>query len=134
VSHENVELGQRAAEAFSRHDFDAFLALCDPDLEFNSRHMGLDGDGPHCGHDGVRIWWEKLLAIFPDFSSEIEEVRDLGDVIITRQRFRGRGAGSDAPIEQTNWQITEWRDGKAIWWSSCRTEVEARELAQLREQ
>jgi ketosteroid isomerase-like protein len=134
MSQENVELGQRAADAFSRHDLDAFLALCDPDLEFTSRHVGLEGGAAHRGHDGVRIWWDELLAIFPDVSSEIEEVRDLGDVTIARHRFRGRGIESEAPIEQTNWQVTKWRDGKAIWWSSCRSEAEALEAAELRKQ
>ena len=133
MSQENIELGQRAAEAFSRHDLDGFLAVCDPDVEFTSRHVGLEGGDSHRGHDGVRIWWEKLLAVFPDFSSEIEEVRDLGDVTIARHRFRGRGIESDAPIEQTNWQVTKWRNRKAIWWRSCLSEAEALEAADLRE-
>ena len=66
MSQENVELRYRAADAFTRHDLDALLALCDPDVMFISRHLGLEGGGgSHHGHDGVRSWWESLLGVFP---------------------------------------------------------------------
>jgi hypothetical protein len=38
MSQEKVEQQYRAADAFSRHDLDAFLAICDPDIELVSRH------------------------------------------------------------------------------------------------
>ena len=31
---------------------------------------------------------------------------------VTRVRFRGHGIESDAPWEQTQWQVAEWRQGK----------------------
>ena len=103
-------------------------------MEFISRHLGLEGGGgTHHGLDGVRSWWESLLDVFPDFSTELEEVRDLGDVTVTRHQLHGHGIGSDVPMEQTNWDVTEWRDKKAIWWRACRTEAEALEAARLRE-
>jgi ketosteroid isomerase-like protein len=34
MSEENVELNQRANDAFNRRDLDALLALSDPDVEF----------------------------------------------------------------------------------------------------
>jgi hypothetical protein len=39
MSQENVEQQYRAADAFSRRDLDAFLAICDPDIELVSRHL-----------------------------------------------------------------------------------------------
>jgi ketosteroid isomerase-like protein len=134
MSRENVALRYRAADAFNRHDLDALLALCDPDVVFISRHLGLEGGGRTLrGHDGVRTWWESLLAVFPDFSTELEEVRDLGDVTVTRHQLHGRGIGSGAPMEQTNWDVTEWRHKKAIWWRAFRTEAEALEAAEQRD-
>jgi hypothetical protein len=68
VSQENVELRYRA-------DLDALLALCDPDVVFISRHLGLEGGGGRRhGHDAVRSWWESMLGVFPDFSTELDEV------------------------------------------------------------
>jgi hypothetical protein len=42
-------------------------------------------------------------------------------------------AGSNAPMKQTNWDVTEWRDKKAIWWRTFRIEAEALEAAGLSE-
>ena len=48
---------------------------------------------------------ESLLGIFPDFSTELDEVRDLGDVTVTRHQLHGRGIGSDSPMDQTNREV-----------------------------
>ena len=132
MSSENVDQQHRAAEAFSRRDLDAFLAICDPDIELVSRHLVLDGSGHLLGHDAVRRWWKTLLDVYPDFTSEIEDVRELGNVTVARQRFRGQGMQSDALIEQMQWAVTQWRDGKAIWWRTFQSEAEAFEAAELR--
>jgi hypothetical protein len=54
-------------------------------------------------------------------------------VTVTRHQLHGHGVGSDAPMQQTNWDVTEWRDKKAIWWRAFRTEAEALEAAGLSE-
>ena len=133
MSEENVELQYRAADAFNRRDLDAILALADPDVEFTSRLVGVEGGGPYRGHDGLCSWWEDLLGVYPDFRGKIEDVRDFGDVTVARLRLRGHGTGSDAPIEQTSWFVIEWRDNKAIWWRVVLSESEALEAAGLRE-
>lgn len=125
MSQENVDQHHRAAGAFSSHDLDAFLAICDPDIELISRHLQLDGSGHLRGYAAVRRWWETLLSVYPDFTSEIDDVRDLGDVTVARHHFRGEGIKSGAAMEQTHWQVTKWRQGKAVWWRSCPTEAEA---------
>jgi ketosteroid isomerase-like protein len=125
MSRENVEQHYRAADAFSDHDLDGFLAITDPGIELISRHLALDGSAHLRGHAAVRRWWETLLSVYPDFTSEVEDVRDLGDVTIGRQHFRGQGIGSGAEMEQESWQVTQWRDSKAVWWRSCLTEADA---------
>jgi ketosteroid isomerase-like protein len=132
VSSENVEQQHRAADAFSRGDLDAFLAICHPDIELVSRHLELEGSGHLRGYSAVRRWWGSLRSIYPDFSSEIEEVRDLGHVTIARHHFRAQGTLSEAPIEQTQWFVTQWRDGLAIWWRVLTNEADALEVAQVR--
>src|ERR671918_855187 len=51
-------------------------------------------------------WWETLLAVYPDFTSDVEEIRDLGDVTIACHNFRGQANGSGAQLEQRHWQVT----------------------------
>ena len=133
MSQENVELAYRVADAFNRRDLDAFLALCDPEEEYFSQLVELEGGGPYRGHDGIRSWWKSLFACSPDFRTEIEEVRDLGDVTVTRLHAHGHGRQSDVPLEQTQWNVTEWRDGKAVRGRVFLSEAEALKAAGLSE-
>ena len=133
MSEENVELHYQGNEAFNRRDMDTLLALADPDIELISRLAEMEGGGPYRGHDGVRSWLESLLDVSPDFSAELEEVRDLGEVTLARVRNRGRGLGSDAPMDQTSWQIIEWHQKKAIRFCIFLSEGEALEAAGLSE-
>jgi ketosteroid isomerase-like protein len=128
MSERNVELAYRGVDAFNRRDLDGFLALHDPDVEFITRAQALEA-GPYSGRDGIRRWWTDLLRISPDFRVELEEVRELDDLTITRQRHHGSGAASGVPMTATAWQVTRWRDGKAIWWCMVLTEAEALEAA-----
>jgi ketosteroid isomerase-like protein len=133
MSRENVELLYRAYDAFNRRDIDAFLALCDPDIEFTVLHLELEGGRSYRGHDGVRRYSENMLSVFPDFRAEADEVRDRGDVTVVGGRLRGHGTESDASFEQTYWEIWKWRHGKCIRWHTFRTEAEALEAAGLQE-
>jgi ketosteroid isomerase-like protein len=132
MSQENVELSHRVYDALIRRDLDALLALYDPDVEAEPTGGVVFGTSYH-GHDGARRFWNELFSAFPDFSAEVLEVRDLGNLVLGVVRFRGHGAGSDAPVEQTVWQIAEWRDRKVVWWRSCASESEALEAVGLRE-
>jgi ketosteroid isomerase-like protein len=133
MSEENVDVLHQAIDAFNRRDLDAFLALCDPDVEFISYLAQVEGGDPYRGHDGVQDWWERLLAVYPDFRAEIEEARDLGDRTIARARVHGRGVESDAPMDQTMWQLAEYRHGKTIGWRFFTSEADALEAAGLEE-
>jgi ketosteroid isomerase-like protein len=130
---ENVELLHRGYDAFHRRDLDAFLTLCDPDVEFISYWLQVEGGGSYRGHDGVRDWWERLLDVYPDFTAEVEDVRDLGDRTIARVWFHGHGVASDVPIGQTMWQVAEFRHGQIIGWRFVSDEADALEAAGLRE-
>jgi ketosteroid isomerase-like protein len=132
MSQENVELTRRAYDAFNRRDLEAFLAFVDPQVEFTTRYMEMEGDPYYRGHDGVREWWRTLLGIFLDFNVEVLEVRDLGDLVIAPLRIRGHGLDSGVPIEETLWAAGELRNGKVTWWRNFASEAEALEAAGLR--
>jgi ketosteroid isomerase-like protein len=128
---ENVELVHRAYDAFNRRDWEGFLALMDDEVEVESRLVTMEG-GYH-GHEGLRRWWDDFLGAFPDYTAEIEELRDLGDVTLGHIRGWGHIAASDTPLVDPFWQVSRWRDGKCVWWRNCATEAEALEAAGLRE-
>jgi len=85
------------------------------------------------GRDGVRRWWDDMLSTFPDIGMEVLEARDLGDLTLTATRMRGHGAGSDVLVEQTLWQVIEWRDKKCVWWGSYPSEHKALEAVGRRD-
>lgn len=119
----------RQREAFNRRDLDAVLALMDDSIEIEPRFGALEGY--YRGHEGVRRWWSSLLASLPDYTAEVEEVRDLGHMTLACIRGRGRGAASDAPVVETWWQSSRWRDARCIWWRNFATEAEALETIGL---
>jgi ketosteroid isomerase-like protein len=130
MSLENKELHHRAIDAFNRRDLDAFLALMDADVDSAPRLTSVEGR--FHGHDGVRRWWQNLLAAFPDYTAEILEVHDLGgDLTLAAVHTRGHGAGSDTPLDQRMWQIGRWRHGKCIWRETFETKTEALEAAEV---
>ena len=131
MTQQNVELHHRLYDAFNRRDLDALLALADDEVEAVPLAVGVDGSAH--GHAGMRRWVENWLGAFPDWSIEVVEVRDLGDVTVTAMRLRGHGAGSDIPLDQAVWQVVRWRRGKYVWWGNFRTEAEALEAVALSE-
>ena len=115
-----------------RRDIDTFLGFMDADVECVPLLMEPDGASYH-GHDGIRRWLDELFGVFPDFSAEIEEVRDFGDLLVVAARTRGQGTGSAVPFQATVWQVVEVRDGKVFRWRNFWSEAEALEAAGRRE-
>ena len=130
MSEENVELVLGMAQAFNRRDFGAFVALADDDIQVESRLVVMEGG--YRGHEGLRRWWDNFLGVFPDYTIEIQELRDLGgDVTLAHIRGWGHGADSATPLFDPFWMPQRWRDGKCAWWRNCATEAEALEAAGL---
>ena len=119
---QNVELLYRCYDAFSRRDLDAYLALVDP--EWNSRRAisQLEGGSVYRGHDGVRVWWRTLFAVFPDFSSEVLEVREpRRDSLIVSIRVRGHGVEGGVPFEEVWLAGNPWRvTARSTWCAELR--------------
>jgi len=112
MSQEKVALAHQAYDAVDRRDLGAFLALMADDVEAVSFLVAMEGD--YHGHAGIRRWWENLHDVFPDYTIEVVEERDLGDLTLATLRNRGHGAVSDTPFEGTLWMVGRWRRGKCV--------------------
>ena len=134
MSQENVELMHRAFDALNRHDLDAFLSLMDDDVEIIPRMSAIEGESGYSGHEGLRRWWSGLLDVFPDYSAELVEVRDCGDMTFATFQARGHGAGSAAPADDPAWIAIRWRSGKGVWWRTFDDRAEALAAVELSEQ
>ena len=61
----------------------------------------------------------RACCAVPDFTTELIEVRDLGDdLVLAVVRNRGGGAESAVPFEDTTWLPARWRQGKCVWWAT----------------
>jgi hypothetical protein len=130
MSQENVARFYRAVEAVRRRDLDAYLAVLDADVDIAP--LGAIRPSYH-GHDGVRRWWEDLFAVAPDFSLDIDEVRDLEESLLVALRVHGHGRGSGVPVDQGVWQVVKFRHEKVLSWRSYGSEREALEAVGLTE-
>lgn len=131
---EHVGLVYRAADALNERDLDSFLALCDPAIEFVSHLVKLQGGGTYSHHEGVRAWWQRVLAFSPEFKMEVEEVRSSADITLARIRAHCHDWQSDGDTEQVEWNVVSWRENRAILWFVFLDEHEAHEVAGLRDQ
>jgi ketosteroid isomerase-like protein len=130
MSEENLELTRRWVEAVNAKDLDAFLALMDEEVECVSRIVSMEG--PLRGHAGARQWWESWFTAFPDYEIQMLELEDHEPVVVGSFRAVGHGAESALPLEDVAWNVSEWRDGKCVWWQVFTDREEAVATASAR--
>lgn len=122
----NVQLVERAFEAYLRRDLDDLLAMMHPDVEVLSLMTEAERS-TYRGHEGVREWFNAVLEIFPDWEPRIESSREAGQGVVACFHVNATAAASGVPIDQTYWQAACLRDGKVAWFGFFRSEEEALE-------
>ena len=120
---------RQAIDAFNRRDIDGYLARMDEEVETESRLTAMEGT--YHGHEGVRRWWDNLLAMFPDFTLAVESAAEIGDTTIVRMAATAHGAESATPLQETIWLPIEWRGDRCARWRVFATREEAEEAAGL---
>jgi ketosteroid isomerase-like protein len=104
---------QRFAEAITRGDTDAALAVCDPEVEFLSV---LDVDGrPYVGHNGIRRYFDDIVSAWEEWRVDLHRtaVAPDGRVIIEMTMY-ARGKGSGAPLAEFAAHVWTLRNGKLL--------------------
>jgi ketosteroid isomerase-like protein len=115
VSEQNVELHRRVIEAYNVRDTDAFVALCDPEIEVHSVFAAPGGAVYH-GHEGVRRWHRDLDETWgDDFRVEPEAFFDLGEDTLAFSVLHGHGRQSGVEVEMPNAQVAKLRDGLIVY-------------------
>jgi ketosteroid isomerase-like protein len=101
------------ADAVTRGDRAAAVALCHPEVEFNSM-LGISGRA-YLGHDGIREYFDDVEAAWRDWTVEVERVTEGPDgrvVIVMTMHARGKGSG--ASLSERTAHIWTLRDGKLL--------------------
>jgi ketosteroid isomerase-like protein len=119
-----------AYDAVSRMDADTLVALCDPDIRFESRITAIE-TATYEGYGGVRRYVENLAEAFEHIDVEQFDVLEHGDRVVATNRFRARGRGSGLEIEQEFYVAGIGRNGKLLWWGLFDSRTDALESVGL---
>lgn len=113
MSSEGEAAARLFADAVTRGDRAAAVALCHPEVEFNSV-LGISGRG-YLGHDGIREYFDDVEAAWRDWTVEVERVAEGADgrvVIVMTMHARGKGSG--ASLSERTAHIWTLKDGKLL--------------------
>jgi ketosteroid isomerase-like protein len=132
MSQENVEAVLRGCDAFNHGDDQAFAALADPDLQWDT---GLLGTPTYRGPEGIRQMLRDVRASWTDMRGDLVGAPlDLGGWVVWEFRLRAEGRTTGAPVEMSQFIAAEFRDGLVIRGGAFASKTEALEAAGLSEQ
>ncbi len=134
MSQENVEVVLDQFAATNERDFPRAMSHYAEDVELVvDPHAFLEG-GTFKGRHAVGQWFGNWFATFaPGYHFDIEEARDLGDVVFLLARHHGRGRTSGAEVHGQTGYLYRLRRGKIVRVELYSSGAEALEAAGLRE-
>ena len=131
VEQENVRVVRRVYDAYLSGNFEAALAMIDPEVEWDG---SIRPEGRvYRGHDGVVEALRTWTGTWEAFRLEVEEIIDAGDHVIVVEQQSGRGKGSGLPLRQQNFSVFTLRDGRITRVVFARNRDDALEAAGLSE-
>ena len=115
MSQENVEATRRGIAAWNRGDFDAYLELAHPDIEWYPVIAQLvEGQSTvYRGIPGMRRFWEEWHEVF-DFRFDETDIRDLGDRVLVLSHVSVTGRASGVDLDTPLAMVVTFEDGLAI--------------------
>ena len=96
MSEQYAEIIRRQVEAVNRGDVEAVLSDMDAGIEFIPQRAAVQG--VYHGHDGVRDFFADTFENFDLFEASTDEVRELGDRVVSIGTLRIRGKGSGIEV------------------------------------
>jgi ketosteroid isomerase-like protein len=133
MSQRNVELFNKAIEAYNRRDIGAMLELWHPEAVWYPFTAQVEGDDAYHGHEGLRQWWTNVNATFEELEASVGVVRDLDDAVLALGHLRARFRSGVTLDTEIGW-LTRYRDGLGVWGRAYQSHSEALEAAGLRYQ
>jgi ketosteroid isomerase-like protein len=133
MSRSNEQVALDAYAAWSRADFDGWLAVLDDDIEFHTSGYFPDFAPLYRGHEGMARFWEDMRAPWAHFRIELDRYVEGGDRAATAVRFIARGAGSGADVELEFGHALRFRGGRIASLAAFRSFEEALDDAGLRD-
>jgi uncharacterized protein len=135
MSRRNVETllraSRRASAGTTVEQRKGFLSILDPKIEWIVRGGPPDLQGEFHGIDRAREYYAQWACAWAEWSWEIEDVCEQGDVVVTRTWLSGRGRGSGLVLDMRIGQIWTFENGKVVRYAALPTWEQALEAAGL---
>ena len=113
MSLENVEIVRAAFGAFGQDDWEAFIALVDPEIEWVTTGQFVGGP-VYRGHAGVREFLDALSGEFADFHAEPENFAQVPEIVVADTRVSGIGKRSGVPVDLRFTVVVSFSGGKIV--------------------
>lgn len=111
---DNVEVVRRAFEAYKNEDYDALIALADPELEMHGTVGGLTEGTVTRGIEQVRSSLTDDDETWQRVELEAERIVEAGDRVVVLQKELRTGAASGIQLEVHTAVVFELRDGRLL--------------------
>ena len=110
----NLDLVRRQFELLNERNREAAPSTWSEDVVLIVHERGLDS-GTYVGRHAAARWFESWFSQFRgDYSFEFEDVREIGDAVVTVTHHRGTGLASGANVEATTANVFWTRDGLVV--------------------
>ncbi len=126
MSEQNVESFARGVEAWNRDDFDTWIDLFDPEVEWFTLVE------VYRGHTGARQAWEALKTD-QQLTGRFDDIRDLGESVLALGEIETTGRTTQLNFTGELAQLLTYRCGKVVSCRDFRSHAEALEAAGLSE-
>ena len=127
----NVDLVLRAFDAVNSRDIHALAEVTHEDMTFYPAFTGgglLEG-AVWRGHAGFVEFLAEQDETWSDISFTVEDARDVGDRVLTRNSIHVVGRESGVDLQQTSWGVFRIDDGRISEGRIFATEAEATQAA-----
>lgn len=115
MSAEHIEVVRDQFAATNERDFERAMALYADDVVLVVPGPGIQS-GRYEGKKAVGEWFGDWLGTFdPDYRFEIDEAREIGDLIFIHATHGGRGRVSGAEVRTESSYLYRVRGGKVVY-------------------
>ncbi len=113
---------RRLWDAADRRDTETALSLYDPDVELDLTGLPVTAaeETIYRGHQGLRKLFAHWRQIWQGASSELVELIDGGERVVSVYAYRARGSASGIPVEErfaSVWTISDHRVVRVQWFA-----------------
>jgi ketosteroid isomerase-like protein len=111
MSQDNIEMLQRGLDHFVATG-EVLWEMIDEGVEVYD-HDTPD-QGAYHGHRGYARWLEDWGAAWAEWTIEVEELLDIGDLVVVFFRMKTKGRGSGVEVERQDALVYKLANGKIV--------------------